>query len=114
MTSSQIYGGVPNAVLNCYFGRIECREYYGNNYHQKNGLLYLISEAFYAGQKAAKDILPDDLEMFMSLALLVKKLSTDNCDMLGNFIDLLFHRIAAMESCSKKHWQQLEHFSKYC
>jgi hypothetical protein len=76
--------------------------------------LYLISEAFYAGRKAAEDILPDDLEMFMSLSLLVKKLSTDNCDVLGNFIDLLFHRIAAMESCSQKHWQQLEQLSKYC
>jgi hypothetical protein len=81
-TPSRIYGGVPMAVLNCNFGRIESREYYGNNYHQENGLLYLISEAFYAGRKSAKDISPEDLEMFMSLSLLVKKLSTDNCDVL--------------------------------
>jgi hypothetical protein len=108
-TPSRMYGGVPTAVLNCNFGRIESRDYYGNNYHDKNGLLYIISEAFYAGQKTAEDISTDNLEMFTSLSLLVKNLSTDNCDVLGNFIDLLFHRIAAMETCSKNignSWRQ--------
>jgi hypothetical protein len=53
-----IFGGFPTAVSNCHFAREESTEYFANNYHRESGLLYLVSEAFYLGNKAAKDITP--------------------------------------------------------
>jgi hypothetical protein len=77
-------------------------------------LSYLVSEACYSGNKAAEDITLEDLKMFMSLSLLVKKLSTYHCDVLRNFLELLFQRFDAIESWSRNHLQNIESRSSYC
>jgi hypothetical protein len=64
--------------------------------------------------KAAEDITPDYLKMFMSLLLLVKKLSTDHCDVLGNLLELWFQHFDALECWSRNHLQQIKPLSKYC
>jgi hypothetical protein len=102
---SRCFGGFATAVSNCNFVCKESTKNYANNYHRQQGLAYLVLEAFYSGSKAAEDITPDDLKMFMSLLLLVKKLSTDHCDILGNFLELLFQCFDALECWSRNHLQ---------
>jgi hypothetical protein len=89
VTPSCTYGGLPSAVSNSNSCRDKSKEDYANNCHRKYGLSYLVSESFYLGNKAPKDISKDDLKMFMSLSLLVKQLSTNNCDVLGNVLERL-------------------------
>jgi hypothetical protein len=111
-TPSKNYGGIPTAVLNCNFTREESKDFFASNYHRQLGLSYLVSEAFYSGNKAAEDITTDDLEMFMSLTLLVKELSTNHCDILGRFLEMLFQRFDAAESWSRSHLSSVPSFSK--
>jgi hypothetical protein len=113
-TPSLTYGGLPSEVSNCIFCRDKSKEYYANNYHRKYRLSYLVSESFYSGNKAPKDISKDDLEMFMSLTLLVKQMSTNNCDVLGNFLERLFRRLDLIDLWTRTHMQHLETISKYC
>jgi hypothetical protein len=50
----------------------------------------------------------------MSLSLLVKKLLTDHCNVLGIFLELLFQCFDAIESWSRNHLQNIEARSSYC
>jgi hypothetical protein len=54
-TPSRYFGGFPTAVLNCHFACEESTEDFANNYHRESGLLYLVLEAFYLGNKATRE-----------------------------------------------------------
>jgi hypothetical protein len=114
-TPSKSYGGLPSAVSNCKFSRRESTEYYANNSHHKNGFSYLVLEAFYSGYKAPNDISKQDLDVFMHLALLVKKLSIDQCEILGELLELLLHRYNDLDNWSKEQIPYLDTFNQfYC
>jgi hypothetical protein len=114
LTPSREYGGVPSAVSNCNFWREESKEYFANNYHQQNGFSYLVSEAFYSGYKTPGDIANNDLDMFMSFFMLVKKLTIEQSDVLGDFLDMLFRRFEDMEKCYIEQQRKLENRDHYC
>ena len=71
-TPSRRYGGVPSAVKAAGFSREESESYYGQNYHERKGVAYLISQSFHDGMKAVKKIPEEDVDICLRLAMLAR------------------------------------------
>jgi hypothetical protein len=107
-TPSREFGGIPTAVSDCAFNRDESRDYFGNNYHRRNGVAYLLSRSFYNNQCSPENIDDEDLKICMSLTLLVKTLTVNQADMLGEFLSLLTGRLGKMERQWERHEDELK------
>jgi hypothetical protein len=99
-TPSREWGGIPGCVKDVQFSRNESTDYFGNNYHSKRGAAYLISKSFYSNHRAPEDIPPEDQAMCMQFTLLIKTMTSNQRDMFGDFLQMLFKRITMMED----HW----------
>jgi hypothetical protein len=113
-TPSRQYGGIPTVISDCNFRRIESTEYFAQNYHSKNGLAYLVSEAFYDGNKVPEDFSEEDLDIFMKLSFLVNTLASSQADLLGDFLQLLFRRIDKIDNQWKQKEEEYKSMTTYC
>ena len=108
-TPSLELGGIPTAVADCQFEREESTQFFGNNYHSKDGIAYLISRSFYLNQIDPKKIPKEDLDMCLKLSLLVKTLTRDQSEQLGDFLELLLKRVDEMDTLAKQYRDYLSH-----
>ena len=87
---SKSAGTVPSAVRDTRFSCKESTDYFAHNYHQPNGVAFLISKAFYQGNIDPGDIPKDDVAICLQVVLLVHALSTKQLSLLGSFLENLF------------------------
>jgi hypothetical protein len=94
--------------LECAFSQQESQAYFANNHHRQNGAAYLISRSFYANNKFLGDIKDDDLKMCLKIALLLKTMTEWQSEMFGDFIEVLFDQIGAIEDQWTSRLQDVE------
>ena len=115
-TPSRLYGGCPTTIRACEFSRDESTNYYAHNFHKREGIAYLISRSFYNNNISPDDIPTDDLDMCLKLTMLVKTLSVNQSDLLGDFLKLLLERVDLMDEQWKEEKYNLEKktYCPYC